>query len=131
MAAWVWLLLALAAGYAALVITLCVIGRRAAARNLAWFIPDCIVLVRRLARDPRVPRRWRWVLAGLLVYLLVPFDLVPDFVPIAGQLDDVLLVVLALRGVLRAAGPVVVAEHWRGSQSELALLSRRPSPASS
>jgi uncharacterized membrane protein YkvA (DUF1232 family) len=131
MAAWVWLLLALAAGYAALVITLCVIGRRAPARNLARFIPDCIVLVRRLARDPRVPRRWRWVLAGLLVYLLVPFDLVPDFVPIAGQLDDALLVILALRGVLRAAGPVVVGEHWLGSQGVLAILSRRPSPASS
>jgi uncharacterized membrane protein YkvA (DUF1232 family) len=121
---WAWLLLALAALYAALVLTLCVIGRRTAARDLARLIPDCLVLVRRLERDPRVPRRWRWILAGLLVYLLSPFDLVPDFLPIAGQLDDAVLVVLALRGVLRAAGPAVVAEHWLGSQSALAILSR-------
>jgi uncharacterized membrane protein YkvA (DUF1232 family) len=130
MALWAWLLLALAAGYAALVVTLCVIGRRAEARALARLIPDGIVLVRRLVRDRRVPRRRRWVLAALLVYLVVPFDLVPDFVPIAGQLDDALLVVLALRGVLRSAGPVVVAEHWLGSQSALAILSRVAAPRS-
>jgi uncharacterized membrane protein YkvA (DUF1232 family) len=130
MAWWAWLLLALAAVYAALVITLIVIGRRAAARALVLFIPDCIGLVRRLARDPRVARRWRWVLVALLVYLVAPFDLVPDFVPIAGQLDDALLVALALRGVLRSAGPVVVAEHWLGSQRALAILSRVAAPRS-
>jgi uncharacterized membrane protein YkvA (DUF1232 family) len=130
MAWWAWALLASAALYAALVVALCLAGRRAAARALARLIPDCVGLVRRLARDPRVPRHWRWLLAGLLVYLVAPFDLVPDFVPVVGQLDDALLVVLALRGVLRAAGPVVVAEHWLGSQSTLALITRVAAPPS-
>jgi uncharacterized membrane protein YkvA (DUF1232 family) len=125
---WAWILLTLAALYAALVAALCLTGRRREARVAAQLIGDCVGLVRRLMRDPRVPRRWRWGLAAVLVYLVVPFDLVPDFVPVAGQLDDALLVVLALRGVLRSAGPVVVAEHWFGSQSALAILSRIAAP---
>lgn len=128
MPAWAWVLVALAALYAALVVALCLTGRRVAARALARLIPDCTVLVRRLVRDPRVPRRWRWMLAGLLLYLVLPFDLVPDFLPVAGHLDDALLVVLFLRGVLRAAGPAVVAEHWAGSQSALVLLNRVVAP---
>ena len=124
MALWAWVALALAAAYAALLATLCIVGRRQAARSLARLIPDSIVLVRRLAGDRRVPRRWRWALAALLLYLLLPFDLVPDFVPIAGQLDDAVLAVAVLRGVLRAAGPAVVAEHWLGSPSALAILTR-------
>jgi uncharacterized membrane protein YkvA (DUF1232 family) len=130
MAPWAWMLLAVVAAYAALVVTLCVIGRRPAVRAVARLIPDCVGLVRRLARDPRVPRRWRWALVALLAYLLVPFDLVPDFVPIAGQLDDALLAVVAVRGVLRSAGPAVVAEHWFGSQRALAVLSRVATPRS-
>jgi DtxR family transcriptional regulator, Mn-dependent transcriptional regulator len=122
MAPWAWVALALATAYAAVVATLCVVGRRQAARDLARLIPDSFILVRRLARDRRVPRRWRWALGALLVYLALPFDLVPDFVPIAGQLDDALFAVVVLRGVLRAAGPAVVAEHWLGSQSALAIL---------
>jgi uncharacterized membrane protein YkvA (DUF1232 family) len=130
MPAWAWPLLTLAALYAAVVVALCLAGRRAAARALARLIPDCVALVRPLVRDPRVPRRWRWALAGLLLYLVMPFDLVPDFVPVAGQLDDALLVVLALRGVLRSAGPAVVAEHWVGSQGALAVLMRVAAPRS-
>jgi uncharacterized membrane protein YkvA (DUF1232 family) len=134
MPAWAWALLGLAALYAvlvaALVAALSLAGRRAAARAVARLIPDCVTLARRLARDPRVPRRWRWVLAGLLLYLVLPFDLVPDFIPVAGQLDDALLVILAVRGVLRAAGPVVVAEHWLGSQRALAILIRVATPRS-
>jgi uncharacterized membrane protein YkvA (DUF1232 family) len=128
MAPWAWGLVAIAGAYVAFVVTLCVIGRRAAALASARLIPDCVGLVQRLARDRRVPRRWRWALVGLLVYLLLPFDVVPDFVPIAGQLDDALLVVLVVRGVLRSAGPVVVAEHWLGSQSTLAVLNRVAAP---
>jgi uncharacterized membrane protein YkvA (DUF1232 family) len=130
MAPWTWILVALVAAWAALVVTLCVAGRQGRARAVARLVPDCVGLARRLSRDPRVPRRWRWGLAALVVYLLLPFDLVPDFVPIAGQLDDALLVVIAVRGVLRSAGPAVVAEHWLGSQRALAVLSRAASPRS-
>ena len=61
-------------------------GRRSDARALATFIPDCIVLVRRLMADERVPRRRELLLAALLGHLALPIDLVPDFIPVAGQL---------------------------------------------
>ena len=110
--------------YAALVVGLIVAGRRMSVRDVARFVPDCIVLVRRLLGDPRVPRRHKWLLGVLLGYLALPFDLVPDFIPVAGQIDDALAVVLALRAVLRASGTDVVREHWRGPESSLALVLR-------
>jgi hypothetical protein len=58
------------------------------ARAAAAFVPDCVVLFKRLLSDPRVPRRKKLVLAALIPYLLMPFDLVPDFIPVAGYLDD-------------------------------------------
>jgi uncharacterized membrane protein YkvA (DUF1232 family) len=130
MAPWLWGLLALATLYVALVAGLLATGRRADALAISRLIPDCVVLVRRLARDPRVPRRQRWLLGGLLLYLVVPIDLVPDFIPVAGQLDDALLVAWALRSVLRSAGPAVVAELWPGPERTLALVNRAAAPRS-
>jgi len=110
--------------YAGAVLALAALGRRSDARALAGFIPDCVVLVRRLLHDPRVPRR-RKVALGLLVgYLLLPFDLVPDFIPIAGQLDDAILVALVLRSLIRAGGDTLVREHWPGPERSLALVTR-------
>ena len=97
---WEWLLVSLAVivvVYSVLVGWLVARGRREDARALATFIPDCIVLVSRLAREPRVPRRRKLLLVGLVAYLSLPFDLVPDFIPVAGQLDDVIIVALVLR----------------------------------
>ena len=108
--------------YAGFVVTLIVAGRRPSARDLARFIPDCIVLVSRLLRDPRVPRRHKLLLGALVGYLALPFDIVPDFIPVAGYLDDVLLVVLTLRAVLRGTGGELLREHWPGPESSLALL---------
>ena len=99
-------------------------GRREDARALAGFVPDCIVLLRRLMRDPRVPRRRRLLVYALIAYLALPFDLVPDFIPVAGQLDDAILVALVVRSLLRAGGPELLAEHWPGPQSSLDLLRR-------
>jgi uncharacterized membrane protein YkvA (DUF1232 family) len=82
------------------------------------------VLVRRLAADDRVPRRTRLTLAALAVYLVMPIDLVPDFMPVVGHVDDAILVVLVLRAVVRAAGPVILAEHWPGRPRGLQLLRR-------
>jgi Protein of unknown function (DUF1232) len=67
--------------WALAVATLVVGGRRTDARALAGFIPDCLVLLRRLLADPRVPRRRKLLLVGLVGYLALPFDLVPDFIP--------------------------------------------------
>jgi uncharacterized membrane protein YkvA (DUF1232 family) len=127
---WAWVLVALAVLYAALIVALAVAGRRGKVVALARLIPDSVGLVRGLLGDPRVPRRWRWALAGLFVYLVFPIDLVPDFIPVAGHVDDAVVVVLVMRGVLRAAGPAVVAEHWAGSQSVLDVLIRVAAPRS-
>ena len=122
-----WLLLIAACAllvYAGLVMALIVAGRQGVARDIARFIPDCIALVRGLLRDPRVPRRHKRLLGLLVGYLALPFDIVPDFIPVAGHLDDALIVVLALRVVLRGSGSELVREHWRGPESSLALVLR-------
>jgi uncharacterized membrane protein YkvA (DUF1232 family) len=110
--------------YTAFVVALIVAGRRRDARDVARFIPDCIVLVRRLVGDPRVPRRHKLLLGALVGYLALPIDLVPDFIPVAGHIDDVLVVVLALRVVLRASGSELLREHWPGPESSLAFVLR-------
>lgn len=110
--------------YAALVLALVIAGRRESARALAGFIRDCIVLCSRLLSDPRVPRRKKALLVALTAYLALPFDLVPDFVPVAGQLDDVVIVALVLRSLLRGGGEPLVREHWPGPQNSLALVLR-------
>ena len=99
-------------------------GRGSDARALARFVPDCVVLFRRLLADDRIPRRRKLALVALLGYLASPIDLVPDFIPVAGQLDDVLAVVLVLRFVLRSADDDLLAEHWPGPPQALALLRR-------
>jgi uncharacterized membrane protein YkvA (DUF1232 family) len=121
-----WLLVAAGALaiYAAAVLVLVVIGRRSDARALAGFIPDCLVLLRRLLAEPRVPRRRKVVLGLLAGYLGMPIDLVPDFVPVAGQLDDVVIAALALRYALRGATAELLREHWPGPASSLALVLR-------
>jgi uncharacterized membrane protein YkvA (DUF1232 family) len=124
MPTWAWPVLSALSVYAAFVLALWFAGRRDEARALAGFVPDCAVLCRRLLRDPRVPRARRLALAAIVAYLLLPFDVVPDFVPVAGQLDDAVLLVLVLRGIARGAGPGVVAEHWPGPAGSLALILR-------
>ena len=92
--------------------------------ELARLVPDCAVLLARLARDPRVSRRHKLLLLAAGGYLALPLDLVPDFIPVAGQLDDALVVSLALRSVLRSAGPGLLAEHWPGTPEGLAMVER-------
>ncbi len=110
--------------YAALVAALVLLGRREHARALARFVPDCGVLFARLLRDPDVSRAGKLVLAGLVAYLALPFDLVPDFIPVAGQLDDAIIVAVVLRYVLRAGGPDLLREHWPGPARSLNALMR-------
>jgi uncharacterized membrane protein YkvA (DUF1232 family) len=122
---WVWSLIGIGTlllVYVALVLVLVLAGRRESARALAGFIPDCVLLCSRLLRDPRVPGRKKLLLVLLVGYLALPFDLVPDFIPIAGQLDDVIVVALVLRSLLRGGGEPLVRAHWPGPESTLALV---------
>ena len=115
---------ALVALYAVAVLALVAAGRRADARALAGFVPDCVVLFRRLLGDPAVPRRRKWALALMIGYLAMPIDLIPDFIPVAGQLDDAILVGLVLRGLVRGGGPDLVRRHWPGPDSSLRVVLR-------
>jgi uncharacterized membrane protein YkvA (DUF1232 family) len=119
MPTWAWVVVAALALYAAFVLALALAGKREQARGVAGFVPDCAVLCRRLLRDPRVPRARKLALAALVAYLLFPFDLVPDFVPVAGQFDDAVLIALVLRGLVRGAGAELVVEHWPGTAGSL------------
>jgi uncharacterized membrane protein YkvA (DUF1232 family) len=124
---WEWTLAGLATVvlvYAAFVLWLIAVGRRDEARALATLIPDCIVLVTRLTRDPRVPRRRKLLLLALVGYLALPIDLVPDIIPVAGQLDDALIVALVLRHFIRAGGEAMIREHWPGPEQSLLLILR-------
>lgn len=103
-------------------------GRGEAARAAVRFVPDCVVLFRRLAGDPRLPRRRKALLAGSIAYLASPIDLVPDFIPVAGQLDDAAVVLLVLRRVVAGSGPEIVREHWPGPEASLRVLLRACQP---
>ncbi len=121
-----WVLVGAAASlavYLLFILALVVTGRRSDARAVAGFVPDCLVLVRRLLSDPRVPRRRKLILWGLLLYLASPIDIVPDFIPVAGQLDDAIIVALALRLLVRG-GRDLVAEHWPGPSSSRDVILR-------
>lgn len=102
-----------------LVVVLVLAGRRGLAREIAMLIPNLMQLFAGLLRDPRVPLRAKIVLGATIGYLAFPIDLVPDFVPIAGQLDDAIVAAFALRFVVRASPPDVVAQHWPGDPAML------------
>jgi len=112
------------AAYTVLLLGLIVAGRRRHLRAAALFLPDCIVLFGRLARDPAVSWPHRLALAGLLAYIAFPLDLIPDFIPLAGQLDDALIALVVLRLVLRGAPPERLAAHWPGPPASLGALRR-------
>ena len=118
------LLLGVVVAWALCIVLLVAFGRRSQARALAGFIPDCLVLFRRLLGDPSVPRRSKVAIVALLAYLALPFDLVPDFIPVAGQLDDVLAVALVLRATLRSGGAALVRRHWPGPPESLDVVIR-------
>ena len=95
-------------------------------KDLAGFLPACITTVRRLRRDPRVPRRARVAVAFAGLWVLSPIDLIPEFLPVIGPLDDVVVVALALRYAARQVPRVAVEEAWAGDPR---LLDRLLGPA--
>lgn len=100
------------------------VGRRRAARELTALLPNLLTLFRGLLRDPRVPRRSKLLVGFAVVWLVSPIDLVPEFIPIVGPLDDAIMAALVLRHLIRRAGRDVVTEHWRGEPGTLDLILR-------
>jgi uncharacterized membrane protein YkvA (DUF1232 family) len=126
---WLRVLIAVLGGLLALWLLLVLLLWRArpddpGAREALRLLPDVVRLVRRLAADPSLPRGVRVRLWALLAYLLSPIDLVPDFLPVIGYADDVVVVVWTLRSVVRRAGPDALERHWPGSAAGLTVVSR-------
>ena len=103
-----------AALYVLIVLALFLAGRTSAAREVAKLVPNLLLLFKDLLRDPRVPRGSKWLLVVGAAWLASPIDLIPEFIPLLGPLDDAVLAALILRHLVRRAGPEVVSDHWRG-----------------
>lgn len=99
-------------------------GEKASLKEALRLLPDVVVLVRRLAGDRSLPRGIRWRLVLLLAYLVSPIDLVPDFIPVIGYADDLVIVAFALRSVTRAAGEDALGRLWPGTPEGLGAVRR-------
>jgi uncharacterized membrane protein YkvA (DUF1232 family) len=93
-------------------------------REAVRILPDVLRLIRRLASDKTLPMGVRTRLWLLLIYLALPFDLIPDFIPVLGYADDAIVVTAVMRSVVRRAGIVAVRRHWAGSDDGFAALCR-------
>jgi uncharacterized membrane protein YkvA (DUF1232 family) len=91
-------------------------------KDLAGLLPACVTTVRRLRRDPRVPRRAKLAVAFAGLWVLSPIDLIPEFFPVIGPLDDVVVVALALRYAARQVPRAALEEAWTGDPHLLARL---------
>jgi uncharacterized membrane protein YkvA (DUF1232 family) len=101
---------------------------RAALRESLRMLPDLLRLLKRLAADAALPCGVRIRLWLLLAYLIIPVDLVPDFIPIIGYADDAIIVAIALRSVIRHAGPEAIHNHWPGPPGGLTAILRLTAP---
>ncbi|MBI1758346.1 MAG: DUF1232 domain-containing protein [Actinobacteria bacterium] len=97
-------------------------------RELAAFIPDCLTAVRRLRKDPRVPRRAKIAVLVAGVWVASPIDLIPEFIPVIGPLDDIVVVALALRYAGRQVPRDVLLAAWPGRPQLLERLLGPPRP---
>ena len=123
-------LVVVAAVWVLAVMLLLALGRRTQARELATLIPNLLVLFKGLLQDPQVSRRnkaWLWF---AVVWLVSPIDLIPEFIPFLGPLDDAVVAALVLRHVLRTTDRSVLTEHWRGDPATLDVITRSRSDRS-
>ena len=110
--------------WAAVTVVLSVVGRRMTAAKLARAIPDVLALFRGLLADPRTPVVSKIVVGLGFLYLVNPLDLIPEFIPVIGPFDDVIVTALVLRHLLKRAGRETVTAHWRGDPATLATVLR-------
>jgi uncharacterized membrane protein YkvA (DUF1232 family) len=123
-----------AAVYIVIIGALFLAGRRTAAKEVALLLPNLLILFKGLTGDPRVPRGSKLLLILGALWIASPIDLIPEFIPILGPLDDAVIAALILRHLVRTAGPDVISEHWHGDRATLDRLLRfsarrsRPAP---
>ena len=91
-------------------------------KNLLLFIPNMLLLCFRLLTDARVPTAERALVAGAIVYAIIPFDLIPDMLPFVGQVDDAYLIALTLLRLMERTDPKIVREHWSGGGDVVELI---------
>ncbi len=103
---------------------LVLVGRRTAAKEIATLLPNLLMLFKGLVSDPRVPRSSKALLVFGAAWIASPIDLIPEFIPILGPLDDAVVAALILRRLVKTTGEDVVAEHWRGDEDTLRRILR-------
>jgi uncharacterized membrane protein YkvA (DUF1232 family) len=117
--------LAIVAVWVALLVLFWILRPRGASiRDLLALVPDVLRLLRSLIADRSVPLDVRLVLLGLLAWLLSPIDLIPEFLPGIGPIDDVVVAIVAFRYVRRRVGVDDLHRRWRGTESGFELLLR-------
>jgi uncharacterized membrane protein YkvA (DUF1232 family) len=116
---------AVVVAWVALVLALVIVRPRGGLlREALRLLPDVLRLIRRLAADRELPGSVRVRLWLLLAYLAIPFDPIPDFIPVLGYADDAIVVTAVLRSVVRRAGIAVVRHHWPGTDDGFTALCR-------
>jgi uncharacterized membrane protein YkvA (DUF1232 family) len=95
---------------------------RRLAKDAVLLVPNFAKLVARLLADPRVPRRSKIALGMAAAYVVSPIDLLPEFIPVIGWLDDLLILTYVLDRVIERAGAELVEEHWDGPGDLLGLI---------
>jgi uncharacterized membrane protein YkvA (DUF1232 family) len=95
---------------------------RSRMKNLLMFVPNMLLLSARLMVDPRVPATERVLVAGALLYAVIPLDFIPDMLPFVGQVDDAYLIAISLLRLMTVTDPLVVRQHWRGGGDVVELV---------
>jgi len=98
------------------------IKARARLKSLLLFVPNMILLCGRLLTDARVPKTEKALVAGAILYAIIPLDLIPDVIPFVGQIDDAYLIAITLLRMLDRTDPNVVREHWNGGGDIIQLV---------
>jgi uncharacterized membrane protein YkvA (DUF1232 family) len=91
-------------------------------KNVVLFLPRFLALVGKLLVDPEVSGTDKLLLGAVLVYIVSPLDILPDFIPVIGQLDDIYLVALGLLRLLNRSGEAKLRQHWDGPEDIVAIL---------
>lgn len=122
---WLWVAIGIAVALLLLAAALLfAVGKAGAARELVGLIPNLLLLFKDLVRDPQVPRGAKVWLVVAAVWLASPIDLLPEFLPMVGPLDDAIVAAAVLRHLVRTAGPDVVVGHWRGDPATIERILR-------